>query len=95
MQTIAASIAIVLLVGATGLAQAQGDNPSGNHESQRQAISSNAMKQKIEARGYDIQRLELDDGVFKARIIDRESGGAVKVTFDPIKGELVRARLAF
>jgi hypothetical protein len=52
------------------------------------------MKQKIEALGYDIRRLKVDDGVFNAKIVDRQSGGIVKANFDHATGELVRAKLA-
>lgn len=52
------------------------------------------MRQKIEALGYNVHRLKVDDGVFKARIVERQSGGVVKATFDLGTGELVRAKLA-
>jgi len=53
------------------------------------------MKQKIDALGYDVRRLKADDRAFKARIVDRESGGAVKATFDIATGERMRAKPAF
>ena len=53
------------------------------------------MRTKIGELGYDVRRLDTDDGCFKAYIVDRESGGAVKATFSATTGELVRARLGF
>jgi hypothetical protein len=55
------------------------------------AIPVNELKQKIEVLGYDIRTLEVDDGVFKSRITDRESGLPVRAQFDPATGELLRA----
>jgi hypothetical protein len=53
------------------------------------------LKQKIEAIGYDLRTLEVDDGVFKARIVDRRSGLPVRAKFDTITGELLRAAPGF
>lgn len=55
------------------------------------SIPVDELKQKIDVLGYDIRTLELDDGVLKSRIIDRESGLPVKAKFDPAMGELPRA----
>jgi peptidase YpeB-like protein len=93
MRTIAALTTIAVLVGATGVALAQGVNSHSKHEPQQQTISINAMKQKIDALGYDVLRLTKDDGVFKAKIVDRQSGGVVRASFDLASGELVRAEL--
>jgi hypothetical protein len=61
---------------------------------QGQTISIDAMKQKIDDLGYEVRRLKIDDGTFKALIVERESGGAVKATFSAQNGELIKARLA-
>jgi hypothetical protein len=95
MLKIAASATIGALIGATAIALAQGVNPPGKQEPQQQTISIDSMKQKIDALGYDVRRLKVDDGAFKAEIVDRQSGGLVKASFDLATGELVRARLGF
>ncbi|MET4493690.1 hypothetical protein ABIA94_009298 [Bradyrhizobium sp. LA7.1] len=41
-------------------------------------MAVDGIKQKIEAIGYDLTNIELDDGVFKVRIVDRQSGLPVK-----------------
>jgi hypothetical protein len=75
------------LLGIAGVALASADS-AGARPSTIQA-----MIQKIDALGYDVRRFKIDDGVFKTLIVDRESGGAVKATFDVANGELVRAKL--
>lgn len=93
MRTIAAFTTIAVLAGTIGIGLAQGVNSHSRHESQQNTISIAAMKQKIDALGYDVRRLKTDDGVFRTRIVDRQTGGVVKATFDRTSGELVRARL--
>src|SRR5574340_551169 len=89
MRTFAALTIVAILAGTIGVALAQ-DGPPQSHK----AVSIEAMKQKIDALGYDVSRLKVDDGVFKAKIVERQSGGVVKATFDLGTGELVRAKLA-
>jgi hypothetical protein len=88
-----AALATGVLVGATAIALAQGVNLLSEHELPQQAISIDAMKQKIDALGYDVRRLKVDDAAFKVEIVDRQSGGLVKASFDRATGELVRAKL--
>jgi hypothetical protein len=52
------------------------------------------MKSRIDQLGYDVLRLEHDNGAYEARIVDRTSGGIVKAHFDLVTGELLRASLA-
>lgn len=56
-------------------------------------VTTATMQEKIDALGYDVQRLRTTDRGFKARIIDRDSGGVVQVRFDAA-GDLTAARLA-
>ena len=58
------------------------------------SISADTMKYRIDDLGYDVRRLKMDDGCFKAHIIERISGGAVTATFSTT-GELVRAKPGF
>ena len=87
------TMAVIATLGGT-IGAALAEDGTAAREIYSQAISLDAMKQKIDALGYDGRRLKMDDGVFKAQIIDRQSGGGVKVIFDLATGELVRARLA-
>jgi hypothetical protein len=57
------------------------------------ALSIEAMRQKLEGLGYEVRALEIEEGCFKARLIDRQSRGAVKALFRADDGELVRAKL--
>jgi hypothetical protein len=93
MRKLSALAAIVLLAVSPALAdddehdRAQGSRPG--------SITVDAMRTKIGELGYQVRRLDTDDGCFKAHIVDRESGGAVKATFSATTGELVRARSGF
>jgi hypothetical protein len=87
------TMAVIATLGGT-LGAALADEGGSAGEVRGQAISLDAMKQRIDVLGYDVRRLKVDDRVFKAQIIDRESGGGVKAIFDRTTGELVRARLA-
>lgn len=55
------------------------------------AIATESIKTRIDQLGYDVVRLERDDGAFDALIVDRASGGIVKAHFDLATGELLRA----
>ncbi len=93
MRNILTFTSIAVLIGTIGIgtigpALAQTERPQA-----RQAISIETMKQKIDALGYDVRRVKVHRGVFKARIVERQSGGVVEAIFDRTDGELVRARL--
>jgi hypothetical protein len=61
---------------------------------QANPISVDEMKARIDQLGYDVRRLKSDDGHFKTIIVERNSGGAVRATFNAATGELIRANLA-
>lgn len=58
---------------------------------QANPISADDMKARIDKLGYDVRRFKNDDGCFKTTLIERNSGGAVRATFNAATGELVRA----
>lgn len=87
------AVAAMLAVTA-GAAWAGKDNSMPALQIDKPGISIETMRQKISDLGYDIRRLKIKDGVFKARIIEREYGGAVKAKFSTRDGELIKARLA-
>jgi hypothetical protein len=61
---------------------------------QANPISADDMKARIDKLGYDVGRFKNDDGCFKTTLIERNSSGAVRATFNAATGELVRASLA-
>ncbi len=81
--------AITLFAASTGTALAEHTDRSHHRTSPSSPV--NELKQKINVLGYDIRTVEVDDGVFKDRIVDRESGLPVNAKFDPATGELLRA----
>ena len=83
--------AIALFAASTGAALAEGANSSLHQTSQSRAMPVDVLKQKIDALGYDLRSVEVDDGVFKTRIVDRQSRLPVKARFDTVSGELLRA----
>ncbi|WP_440639396.1 PepSY domain-containing protein [Bradyrhizobium sp. PUT101] len=88
---IIAFAAISLLAASTATAQAEHADRSLHQTSPSLAMPVDEFKKKIDFLGYDIRTVEVDDGVVKARIVDRESGVPVKAKFDPATGELLRA----
>jgi hypothetical protein len=92
MRKLSALAAIVLLAVSPALADDEHDCAQGSRPG---SITVDAMRTKIGELGYQVRRLDTDDGCFKAYIVDRESGGAVKATFSATTGALVRARLGF
>jgi Peptidase propeptide and YPEB domain len=83
---------LATLVAATIPAAA--DDQERGQSAQANPVSADEMKARIDKLGYDVRRLKSDDGYFKTIIVDRNSGGAVRATFNAATGELVRARLA-
>jgi hypothetical protein len=70
------------------------DNSVTRFQTYGPGISVETMKQKIDDLGYDVRRLKTKGGVFKAEIVERKYGGAVKAKFSRRDGELIEARLA-
>lgn len=89
MRNIIITASVALLIATAGIALAKNSNATSP-----QAVSIESMRQKIEALGYNVTGLKVDDGVFKARIVERQSGGVVRATFALATGELIRAKLA-
>lgn len=85
--------AIAAVFGTSGAALADTDEPVG--KSQALPLATELVKAEMDRIGYDVLSLKSDDGLLKARIRDRDTGGVVKATFDPATGELLRAKLAF
>jgi hypothetical protein len=77
---------LLMTVPASADRDHRGDRATGSER-----ISTEAMAQKINDLGYDVRRLEFDDGEYEAQIVERESGGVVKARFDSKDGELIRA----
>jgi hypothetical protein len=89
---IISALAMVAVLG--GLGTAFANDHVRNDERAAPAISTKAMKAQIGAMGYDVVRLKQDDGMYKARIVEHESGAGVKAAFDKQSGELIGAKLA-
>lgn len=91
MRRIAMLTVLTLLAGTTTSALAEGDRRRATREAP--SVSAASIAAKLDALGYDVRRLKLDDGQYKVSARDRASGGLVKVRFDPANGELMRAKL--
>ncbi len=85
--------AVVLGLGASGIALAESPARAHKTDVQERAISAADLKAKVDKLGYDVRRLTEEEHYFEAHIVDRASGGAVEARFDK-SGELVRAKLA-
>lgn len=86
-------LALAALVAVTAAGAAYATDRTADKVQDR-VISAEQMKARIDSLGYDVDRIEKDDGAYKARLTDRDSGGKVKARFDPKTGELKRAKLA-
>ena len=83
-----ATLAVVGLAGAAYATDQARDNAT------ERTIPADQMKATIGKLGYDVDRMKKDDGAYKARLIDRDSGGMVKAAFDDKTGALMHAKLA-
>lgn len=83
--------AIALFAVSSGTAMAEYVDPSFHRTSPNAAMPAEEFKNKIDALGYELRSVEVDDRVLKTRIVDRQSGLSVKARFDPVTGELLRA----
>ena len=83
-----ATLGAVTIPAAAENLNGRGQGPQAN------PISADEMKARIDKLGYDVRRLKSDDGYFKTIIAERNSGGAVRASFNAATGELVRANLA-
>ncbi|MCC7045978.1 MAG: PepSY domain-containing protein [Alphaproteobacteria bacterium] len=92
MRIITSLTAVTLLLGPVGAALADRADPG--RVQPVPAVSTATIKAELEDMGYDVVKLKLDGGRYKARIVDRETKGVVKASFDASTGELMRARLA-
>ncbi|MGD9668870.1 MAG: PepSY domain-containing protein [Hyphomicrobiaceae bacterium] len=86
------TLATIAITGLAGAAYA-GDQAKDNTKASR-TISAEQMKAGMEQLGYDVQRMERDDGAYELYLVDRDSGGKVKAHFDITTGEMTRAKLA-
>jgi hypothetical protein len=88
------ALAMAAAIGGAGVAVASDHEHETASRSQERVISADVMKARIDKLGYDIRRTKKDDDQYRAHLIDRDSGGAVKATFDGKTGELIRAQMA-
>ena len=88
------ALAAVAAVTVAGAAYATDRATDKSNKMQDRAISAEQIKAKIDSLGYDVERIEKDDGAYKARLTDRDSGGKVKARFDSKTGALTGAKLA-
>jgi hypothetical protein len=88
------ALAMIALLGGFGAALANDQTPADAPAAQERPMSADAVKEKADAMGYDVEHLKTDGDRYKARLRDRESGAGVKAAFDKETGELTGAKLA-
>ncbi len=93
MRTTAALI-LAATIGATGIAFAANDATTSIERPQRQVTAIEAIKARMEGLGYDVKHAGKGDEVYRLRLVERQSGGEVKATFDKASGEMVAAEPA-
>jgi len=68
-------------------AQNQGGNAAPG-TSQPAAMTIGAVAAKLESQGYSVRAIELDDGVYEVKVVDRQ-GARLKANLNPATGEPV------
>ncbi|MGE3148088.1 MAG: PepSY domain-containing protein [Pseudorhodoplanes sp.] len=69
-----------------GSASAQTRPNDSTHASRAGWMSVSAIVTKLEGQGYTVREIELDDGVYEVKAIDR-NGARVEADLDPSTGE--------
>lgn len=88
------ALAMIAGLGASGVALAGNDGQGREADARERAMSTADMTAKFDELGYDVRHLASDGRYYKAYMVDRESGDAVKVKLDRASGDLVGAKLA-
>ena len=85
--------ALAALVGAAGLALASDDDDKakrlGVDVPPEQRMSIAQVTEKLTGQGYEVRKIESDDGVYEAYVID-QSGARLEVYVHPATGEILR-----
>jgi hypothetical protein len=75
-------------LGSYGLAASRADSAICRTVAGSPPLSEPALRDKVEALGYEVWRVELDDGCYEVEA--RESSGAyVELKLDPTTGDLL------
>lgn len=85
------TLATFAITGLAGMAYA---SDQAQDKKADRAVSVEQLKAGMDRIGYDVQRIERDDGAYEVYLVDRASSGKVKAHFDTKTGELTRAELA-
>jgi hypothetical protein len=93
MRKVIIIVAVAAVAGLTGAAIAHEEAQTKRDAPRVQGISPEEMKAKVDKLGYDLRRLEQEQGRYEVHAIDRQSGGAVEAKFDAQNGDLIRAKL--
>lgn len=79
----------LLALGAAMPAFATGDDHCGNADTSTW-MSVDALKLKATEMGYDVKKVEIDDGCFEIYAI--KDGKRVEAYLNPVSGEVVRVK---
>lgn len=83
---------VAALVGGAGLALASDDDKAkrlGVDVPRDQWLSIAQVTERLAGQGYEVRKIEADDGVYEAYVID-QSGARLEVYLHPATGEVLR-----
>lgn len=84
-----AALGLAAFVAAQSPAGAQNQGGSAaSAPSQMSGMSIGAVAAKLESQGYSVRSIELDDGVYEVKVVDRQ-GQRLKADLNPATGEPV------
>jgi hypothetical protein len=55
-------------------------------------VTSDSIRKDLEGMGYRVVRVGTEDGTYKVRATDTETGMPLKLTYDVATGELLKAK---
>lgn len=73
--------------GVAGAAESSNGRPAGSG-----LVSSDSIRKDLEDMGYRVVRIRPDDGTYKVRATDTETGTPLKLRYDVATGNLIQAK---
>lgn len=92
MQTLTTIAAAVLSIGIAAPAFADSSRPPCSAAPKEQWLPSSAVARNLEDLGYRVERVKVKHGCFELTAVE-ETNQPIEVSYHPVSGVLVRAKL--
>lgn len=90
MRKIITIAAASLMIAATVPAHASSDDVSCGQSASGQQLSVQAITEKVTGMGYDVRKVELDDGCYEVHAINK-NGARLELKMHPVTGKVVKS----